>query len=273
MKKYLITGLLLIVFPFSVFCQKVDSIKVEQTGDLIKIHYKILNSNQFQTFRVTLFCSINGGLESVPKSLSGDFGENVPGGRGDYLILWDVLKDVDEVKSVDFSVRAELAKDETPKSSHAQFKLTDPQKYWSRERFYVLLTGAAGSGCFLAGGRLAYMGSWGFSLSMLSGKKKYSSTYDGKTEYNSNLNQIDLSIRIFNKKSDQIHIIAGIALGDNEGIGNLQTVFGWGYDVGVVAGLGRTALYAGFSSLLSPLATERDFNNISYFDLGVGIRF
>jgi hypothetical protein len=52
-------------------------------------------------------------LQSVLNSLSGDYGDNVVGGRQEYMVLWDVLKDVDEVKSVDFSVRAELLNSKT----------------------------------------------------------------------------------------------------------------------------------------------------------------
>jgi hypothetical protein len=84
MKKLTIILLISIGFFSLIKSQTVDSIKVEQAGELIKIHYKILNSNQYQTFRVTVFCSINGGLESKLKSLSGDFGENVIGGRDEY---------------------------------------------------------------------------------------------------------------------------------------------------------------------------------------------
>jgi hypothetical protein len=98
MKKTALTLILLFgLFPI-ILSQTVDSIKIEQAGELIKVHYKILNSNQSQVFRVTVYCSINGGLPSVIKSLSGDFGENVVGGRTDYMVLWDVLKDVDEFK-------------------------------------------------------------------------------------------------------------------------------------------------------------------------------
>jgi hypothetical protein len=91
--------------------QKVDNITVVQSGDLINIRYKILNSSSAQLFRVKVLCSLNGGLNTEIRSFSGDAGDNVAGGRSDYLVVWDVLKDVDEIKSVEFIVRAELISD------------------------------------------------------------------------------------------------------------------------------------------------------------------
>ena len=69
---------LLIFLPFThLFSQKVDSIKVEQSGDFIKIWYKILDSEPGQTYRVKVLCSINGGLNTELRSISGDAGEQV----------------------------------------------------------------------------------------------------------------------------------------------------------------------------------------------------
>ena len=165
-KRIALSLLLLFVLLPIIQSQTIDSVRIEQAGELIKIHYKILNSNQYQTFRVTVFCSINGGLKSELKSLSGDFGENVVGGRTDYLVLWDVLKDVDEVNSVDFSVRAELIKDQTQVGEIKSEKIL---KNWENKEFYLMPCdgwGEGGSGkifAFTLGLRLAYMGSWGVS--------------------------------------------------------------------------------------------------------------
>lgn len=40
----------------------VDSIVIEQAGDMIKVHYKLLNSTPDQIFRISVLCSINGGF-------------------------------------------------------------------------------------------------------------------------------------------------------------------------------------------------------------------
>jgi len=263
---------LLVLLPFT-NGQSVDSIKVEQAGDLIKINYKILNSTSYQTFRVSVFCSINGGLEARLRSISGDFGDNVVGGRDDYMILWDVLKDADNVNSVEFSVRAELVNDATPKNTNALLKVTDPQKYWSRERFFILVSAAAGKGHFLAGGRIAYMGNWGFSIALLTGNRKYNPPFAGKVAYDGTLSHLDITKRIVNKNSSQIHLIAGFAFGEHNGYTNPQPEFKYGYDIGIVAGVGRTALYAGYSTLLRPFTDDGDNNGTPSFNFGMGVRF
>lgn len=199
MKKLTLILLFSIGFISLVKSQIVDSIKVEQAGELIKIHYKILNSNQYQTFRVTVFCSINGGLESKLKSLSGDFGESVVGGRNEYMVLWDVLKDVEEVNSVDFSVRAELLKDETPK--------TEKKRNVKGRGFYVLALGELPKPGY--GGRIGYAGSWGLSFRFVKGKV-------GEPSELINLDipdfvwSWDLTKRIVNKKSFRMHMYAGL---------------------------------------------------------------
>ncbi len=202
MKKTALTLILLFgLFPI-ILSQTVDSIKIEQAGELIKVHYKILNSNQSQVFRVTVYCSINGGLPSVIKSLSGDFGENVVGGRTDYMVLWDVLKDVDEVKSVDFSVRAELLSNASSRS-----KNKGPIN-WESKKFYVLPT-IGFEDDFTYGLRLAYMKSWGISVMCLRRTEKwtpYSETYSAPV-YTASL---DLTKRICNKKKFTMHLFTGI---------------------------------------------------------------
>ena len=73
---------LLILFVCSIqisLSQKVDSINVEQTGDFIKIRYKIADSKPGQVFRVKVLCSINGGLNTEIESVSGDTGDQVAG--------------------------------------------------------------------------------------------------------------------------------------------------------------------------------------------------
>lgn len=277
MRKLLTLVIFSILFSPFVAAQTVDSVRIEQAGDMIKVHYKILNSTRYQTFRVTVFCSINGGLESKLKNISGDFGENVIGGRDDYMVLWDVLKDVDEVKSVDFSVRTELLKDDSPKDINSDLKLTDSQKYWSKERFYVLFTGAVGSGYILAGGRIGYMGRWGFSLSTVAGTKKFTEPNTDKPTYTSTLSALDITKKIANKDEMQLHLLAGIAFGDHEGssgsVGGSQASMRWGFDLGLVAGIKRFALHAGFSSIKAPFFTEYDSDGTFCFDFGIGIRF
>jgi hypothetical protein len=273
MKKFFFSLLLLFGLLPLAQGQTVDSIQVEQAGDLIKIHYKIVNSNQYQVFRITVFCSINGGLKSELKSLSGDSGDNVIGGKSDYLVLWDVLKDVEEVKSVDFSVRAELLKDDTPKNKTTLNK-SDP-RYWSKERFFLMAAIAAGSDYSFFGGRLGYMGSFGFSLGIEVGRKKYTAIFD-KTTYNASAIGLDLTKRIVNNNNFQLHLIAGIAIGDQESTNaanDYQPSLRYGPDLGLMAGIGRTSLYLGYSSIKKPFFSSVDALGNSWVDFGIGVRF
>jgi hypothetical protein len=201
MKKLCLILIVTLSLSHTTLCQTVDSLKVEQAGELVKIHYKILNSNQYQTFRVTVFCSINGGLESKLKSLSGDFGESVIGGRDEYMVLWDVLKDVEEVNSVDFSVRAELLKDETPKITRKNKR--NPLGGGG----YVLGIGEVPKIGF--GGRIGYMAGWGISFMHIRGNVGESSEVIN-LDVPESATSIDLTKRIVNKERFKMHLYAGI---------------------------------------------------------------
>lgn len=250
------------IFTF-VSAQTVDSIKIEQSGEMIKIHYKILNSSSYQLFRVTVFCSINGGLKSELKSLSGDFGENVVGGRTDYMVLWDVLKDVDEVKSVDFSVRAELLKDDSP-------KLVDKtQSDWKIKRFYILPTLHEGKGV-LYGVRLAYMGSFGVSWKIVTGKiEQYNSS--GISDFHTSF---DLTKRIINYKGFQFHIMAGFAVGKLElDIPENSFANFPGYEIGAILAIKRVALSYGFNHYSDKSKPENIPSRDNFQNFGIGVRF
>lgn len=163
MKKVSLMFALLFISVSSLLGQTVDSIKVEQSGDFIKIRYKILNSTPNQLFRVRVLCSINGGLNTEIRSISGDTGDNVVGGKSEYFVVWDVLKDVDELKSAEFIVRAEILKDLAAGNSAGEVA-----EYWSKERFYIAL--AADFPGPKAGIMLGYMGSFGIVTQLLAGK-------------------------------------------------------------------------------------------------------
>ena len=203
MRKIVATLFILSGLLTNIQSQTVDSIKIEQAGDLIKIHYNILSSNEFQIFRVTVFCSINGGLKSELKSLSGDYGNNVVGGRSGYMVLWDVLKDVDEVRSVDFSIRAELIKDNTPKS------IEDTKSKWEDKNTYLMFSSTQVQDKSTFGIRLAYMGKWGISGKYVARSFEFNSTKKVTLFHTG----IDLTKRIVKKEGFSMHIIAGINYG------------------------------------------------------------
>jgi hypothetical protein len=262
----------LILLGFSVFltAQTVDSIKVEQAGDMIKLHYKILNSNPDQTFRVTVTCSINGGLESIPKSLSGDFGDNVAGGRSGYLVLWDVLKDVDEIKSVDFSVRAELVKDYSANDN-------PETKPLSERRFHVFFVGGGPGAKF--GGKIGYIGSWGITAMYLRGIEEFSGMGLSEQVFAMGL---DLTKRIVNAKTFNMHLFAGLnvskLLVHSEDVGNPAAFFS--NCIGMEGGLIMSFKRLAFSFCINSFDEDwtKDGVNLSdtdkvYTYIGLGYRF
>jgi hypothetical protein len=204
MKKISSIFVFFFIFVLALKSQTVDSIKVEQAGELIKIHYKILNSNQYQTFKVAVSAKINGGLESKLESLIGDVGDAVKGGKDSYIVIWDVLKDVDEVNTVDFSVRAELVKDDTPITKSKN------KAEWPKERFHTMFAFGQISDDVLFGIQLAYMGSWGITAKYLRRNidmEDYSET-TSLVHYT-----LGLTKRIINKDRFSMHLLAGMDRG------------------------------------------------------------
>jgi len=156
MKRAILAAVFLFATAF-VFGQTVEDITVEQNGDFIKIGYKIAASKPGQIYRVRVLCSINGGLNTELRSVSGDTGDNVQGGKSEYFVVWDVLKDVDELLSADFIVRAELL-NSTP-AGNISNKDRELTMKWAKKWFHVgpaiQLPGIA------AGFNIGVMGSFG----------------------------------------------------------------------------------------------------------------
>jgi hypothetical protein len=267
-KVFLILFLFLGFFP-AIHCQKVDSLKTEQSGDVIKIHYKIINSNPNQVFKVTVMCSINGGLQSVLKSLSGDFGDNVVGGRSDYMVLWDVLKDVDEVKTVDFSIKAELVKGE-PQTKEA--KKREPLR---KIHAMVLMDTKAQQ----FGPRLGFMGKWGVTLSFISGGVLLKDFFpnnptltDESVPYN--VFTLDLTKSIIKKNKFQLHAMAGVATTKKAGDKYASYFQDYskrytGFNAGLVMDYGMLAISVEMTSLPKFLGTS-SLNTVFF---GLGMRF
>ena len=260
-----LASLLLIAFMLTSYvkCQTVDSIKVEQAGDFVKIRYKILNSNPDQIYRVKVLCSINGGMNSEIRSITGDVGDQVIGGKSEYWVVWDVLKDVDEVKSVDFSVRAELVKDNTPDEKKRTKALSD------RKLNVFFVTGGVPQ---KLGGKIGYMGSWGVTAMFLGGKVEA----NGVTEPVFTI-ALDLTKRIVNAKTFNMHLSAGLNIskikaysGDggtyNEWLTN-QTA----PEVGVILSIHRFAISGSLCFFGNDGAIHFDGSNQSF--IGLGYRF
>ena len=111
MKKIFLLAVL--VFTANIIlAQTVENIRVEQDGENLNIHYRIGGSTSEQLYFVTLTCSIDGGPVFEPKSVIGDVGANIRGGKSFNTVVWDVFEDVEEVGSVEFFVKVDLTSDE-----------------------------------------------------------------------------------------------------------------------------------------------------------------
>ncbi len=111
--KKLLSFSLLVLFTGILTAQTVENIQVEQDGEKLNINYRIGGSTSEQLYFVTLTCSIDGGVVFEPKSVIGDVGSNIRGGKSYNTIVWNVFNDVDEVGNVEFFVKVDLTKDES----------------------------------------------------------------------------------------------------------------------------------------------------------------
>lgn len=90
-----IAVLLINVIP--VAAQDFKNLSAKQLGEKVNIEYAISGESLGQMFNVTPYYSLDAGKTFLPiKSVSGNVGANVPGGRNQ-IIIWDVLKDLPEL--------------------------------------------------------------------------------------------------------------------------------------------------------------------------------
>ena len=106
--KHLIFFLAALLFFSSGYSQTVENLQVTPEGEQLKITYRIGASTETQLFNVFLSCTMAGGVRVEPRSVIGDIGENVIGGKSYYTVMWDVFEDVDEVVDPNITVRVEL---------------------------------------------------------------------------------------------------------------------------------------------------------------------
>lgn len=260
MKKSLL--ILLLTFGWiqlAINAQTVDSIKVEQAGDKILIHYQILQSNNLQVFRISLSCFLSTGIKLEPKSISGDFGENVVGGKPDYMIVWDVLKDLEELQSAEFSVSAELIK------GHPSNVI---RKRTAKDKFHVQMLYETPPG--LIGLRIGYTGAWGISLMYCAGKDK-NMDVPRYVDHQS----IDLTKRLANKDNLQLHLFGGFSSAQLRIHGvseDLRSFFG--PDAGLLMNIRRISMSVQVAHFGDNAAVTTG-NKIEHFKLvcGLGVRF
>lgn len=94
--------------------QTVEGIQVKSVDEKIVINYRIGGSTIYHMYNITLTCSIDGGPRFEPKSVIGDVGRNIAGGKSYYTIEWDVFQDLDEVGNAEFFIKVDMISDNTP---------------------------------------------------------------------------------------------------------------------------------------------------------------
>lgn len=179
--------ILFAVFSLTVFSQEVTNIVTRQLGEKIEVSYSISNSTTEQLFFVSLYCSIDGKEKILLKSVTGDVGDNISGGKEKYIIVWDVLKDVDELNSAEFFVKIELKKD----GSKLKTISTIGQKKW--------LVGYNGSFLLPFGVRASYLGNWGGYFGVRFGRVW--NTFGGSIDYYQYLSYQDYLDENYNQDS------------------------------------------------------------------------
>lgn len=77
--------------------QEFVNLSAKQLGEKVNLEYAITGESLGQLFNITPYYSLDAGKTFLPmKSVSGNVGANVPGGRNQ-IIIWDVLKDLPEL--------------------------------------------------------------------------------------------------------------------------------------------------------------------------------
>ena len=237
-----------------------------------------------QVFRVSLSCFTGTGMKLEPKTLSGDFGENITGGKKDYMVVWDVLKDMDELQSADFSIKAELIKGKP--SFTPGINLTG----WDKKRYHLLF--AFDFPGPKLGLKIGYMGSWGFSATFLYGKAGLNSHQRKDPDIGIPLKKVpyiglELSKRVINRQGFQMHLSAGPSYTKwfvvNRTIGQYYTEDGIMINIGTTLDINRITFSVGIASAGGPGVNERIegsssdnlslLSSTSYLVAGLGFKF
>jgi hypothetical protein len=271
-KQLLAISLMLIFFSITASAQKADSIRVEQVGDFIKIGYKIVGSKSGEVYRVRILCSINGGLDSEIRNITGDVGSQVMGGKDEYWAIWDVLKDVEELTSAEFIVRTELV------SSVIQ----DQQEKKGKKNSSTSIIASGfipGPGYGL---RFSVARKVGLTMLFARGPAVIlpnpSNFLPSVTLSRASIN---LTLRISKGDNSELHLLFGPTIGQvltdqsqNPWDQDWKSGFAPGFEAGAIWYMGKLALSLSGSTLLQTLVEEDPaMSKHTYLTAGIGVRF
>ena len=138
---------LFLLFPFVTFGQTVKNIRTSQYDSKIKIQFNIENTTDAELLSIGLKCIVNDKFKIDVDSAEGDIGHNIIGGKDEYMVIWDVLAQVDELTSAEFIIRVE--KQSFYKSTDADF--SHPWFVSYNSGFLYTPVGA----------RIGYLNNWG----------------------------------------------------------------------------------------------------------------
>ena len=207
MKKLLFFTLASLICTTS-FSQTVENIRVEPEGENIKIIYRIGGSIEGHVYNVVLTCSIDGGPRLEPKTVIGDVGKNIRGGRSYYTIVWDVFEDdVEEIGDAEFFIKVELVGGKKKDKSSGMLSNLKPVTTDAADYRKVFITYELTSFNPL-GFRAGTLGNWGYYGSIRIGY------YDDFLDSYSGSVTAGATKRILNMPKYRLHGYAGLGIGD-----------------------------------------------------------
>ncbi|MEZ5073163.1 MAG: hypothetical protein R2751_20015 [Bacteroidales bacterium] len=169
--------------------QTVENIRVEPDGDHIRISYRIGASLESHLYNVSLQCSLDGGERFTPEAVEGDVGANIRGGKGIYVIRWDVFKDVEEVGDAEFFIKVDLVKavEPEPVVSEPVKPASEPEPKQEQQTYQrANPTVGTGATAFDRKAFLGYSGStsspYGFNIGLLKNYGFYAGLRAGMLE-------------------------------------------------------------------------------------------
>ena len=126
MRIYIISIILFFLSTITKSQTAID-IKARQSNGQILINYKLPASTPSYLFDIHVFCKIGDSDSFELKSVSGDVGHEIKGGKTEYQVNWDVFEDLDEFSTADFFVNVTLLNPE-------KFVLTDADSNKLKEK-------------------------------------------------------------------------------------------------------------------------------------------
>lgn len=225
------------------FSQTVENIRVDQEGENIRITYRIGESSEDELYKVTLECSMDGKSNFEPKSVLGDVGNNIIGGKSYYTIIWEVFKDIDEVDEAEFFIRVDRMSGKKASSDISDAKQSDIGNPHEGNNLFMFRSNIPTS--FLGLG-YSYLGNWGGYLA-------FNSDFS-TTQYEAYL----VSAGITKKFMANFHFYLGFGLD----LHYLEKVI----DLGFIYRLDKISLSLGGGY-------NMDDTSYSFGSLGIGINF